>query len=81
MRYIVGEWIPRESRPKEQAHLEALTEWRALTPSERLDRRLNATHPPSVFDAESFLDGSLHRVFKSGRWEVFEVTGYSDPPY
>jgi hypothetical protein len=80
VRYIVGEWIPHDGRPSEQLHWERLAEWRALTPAERPARGFSAETPP-VWDAESYLDGALRRVFKSGRWEVFEVQGYEGPPY
>ena len=45
----------------------------------------NAYHWPrqtdaADFDEDVYLDGNLKRVFKSGRFELFEVLGYGFPP-
>ena len=71
VRYIVGEWIPRHSRPRQQ-------EWEEA----RAKQAANPDEPISVphFDPDYYLDGQLKRIFSAGRFDVFEVLGYPHPP-
>ena len=58
IRYIQGEYIKKHDRPSKREHDEA--------------RSKGLMHAPP-FDADVFLDGKVKRVYKSGRYEIFQL--------
>lgn len=63
IRYVLGEYIRKHERPSQREHEEA--------------RSRGLAHVPP-FDPDSYLDGQLRRVYRAGRYEVFQVKGYPD---
>jgi hypothetical protein len=68
VRYILGEWMPRHSRPSQQAYEDAL---------ERRKSDPNAEVPN--FDPDMFLEGQLKRIHTVGRYDLYEIQGYGFP--
>lgn len=71
-RYILGEWLPQHFRPSEsEAEERAIARRTAASDAER------EALPELQFDPDAFLDGHVRRVFRAGRFDVLQVTGYS----
>jgi len=71
VRYLLGEHMPTHHRPRQQQYEEAVAR-KAADPND-------AAEVPA-FDPDSYLDGQLKRVFRSGRMDLLEVQGYGFPP-
>lgn len=72
VRYVLGEWLPLHFRPSEaEAEERAIARRTAATDEER------EALPDLPFDPDVFLEGSLRRVFRAGRFDLLQVQGYA----
>jgi hypothetical protein len=72
VRFLLGEWIAKHHRPKQQ-------EWEEAKARKEANPQDESIVVPN-FDPDAFLDGQLRRVFSAGRYDIYEVQGYGFAP-